>query len=193
MTQRIERWMRLIAALGLAGLLTLAVGVPIMAQDGGFTVGIAAANELTAFIDNATLGSVPYSMSTQSSSGTLLLTVDDQRGTSAGWTVTVQVSDLVYSGTATGVNIPASSFAITNVGPPQWVSGGVIDEVGGGPRVPAANSTGSLSTPRNPLEAANGYGGGKYTQNLAVMLTVPGGSLVGTYTGTMTVTTSAAP
>lgn len=193
MTQRIEHWTCLIAALGLAGLLTLAVGAPILAQDGGFTVGIVAANELTAFIDSATLGSVSYSTSSQSSSGTLLLTVDDQRGTSAGWAVTVQSSDLVYSGTANGVTIPASSFAITSAGPPQWVSGGAIDEVGGGPRVPTANSIGSLSSPRTPLEAANGYGSGKYTQNLAVMLTVPGGSLAGTYTATMTVTTSAAP
>jgi hypothetical protein len=43
------------------------------------------------------------------------------------------------------------------------------------------------------LRAGVSYGQGTYTQGLNVALTVPANSRVGTYTGTLTTTISAAP
>ena len=153
---------------------------------------VVTAGTRSASVADLTLSPVSYSTADQISVGTLTLTVDDQSGTAAGWSATLQVSDFAYTGASSGVDIPASNFAITSLGNPNATTGQAVDAAGG-PRTPVAGATGPLNVARTVLLADAGYGQGSYTQALDVQLTIPGGSVAGAYTGSFTVTVGAAP
>lgn len=146
----------------------------------------------TASITDLTLTAKAYSHSDQASTGTMVLRADDSSGSGEGWNVTVQSSAFVYTGANSGTNIAAANFSITTANAPTVVAGEAIDATGG-PKVPATGATGTLDVARKTVQANVGFGEGTYDQNLDVSLTIPGGSRAGTYTGTMTVTISAAP
>ena len=147
----------------------------------------------TASVADLTLGAITYSHSAQASSGTMVLTADDSSGTGAGWNVTVEASEFGYSGPNNGSAIPAANFSVTSASGATGTAGEAVD-AGGGPKVPAAfTAPATLDTARKTLQADAGYGEGTYTQNLGVSLSVPAQSRVGDYTGTLTVTISAAP
>jgi hypothetical protein len=55
------------------------------------------------------------------------------------------------------------------------------------------SSRGTLDVARSVISATAAYGTGTYTQAIAVSLTIPAGSKIGTYTGTLTTTISAGP
>ena len=79
-------------------------------------------------------------------------------------------------------------------GPMVMVSGQAVGIAAAtGPQVPPTSPVGTLDTPRQVLYATAGYGNGSYTQALNVSLTIPELSRVGTYTGTLTTTITAAP
>ena len=143
----------------------------------------------TASVADLALGAVSYSHSAQTSTGIMVLAADDSSGTGAGWDVTVQSSDFAYSGSNGGTDIPAANFSLTSASAATAVAGQAVDATGG----PNAGSTGSLDTPRTTLSADADFGQGSYSQNLGVSLSIPAQSRVGTYTGTLTVTISAAP
>lgn len=164
----------------------------VAAQAANTVTQTVSAGTQSATVADLTLAPVAYSTQDQASDGTLTLTVDDSSGTSAGWSVTIQSSDFVYSGANGGADIPAADFAITSAAAPVVTSGQAVDATNG-PRVPASGATGALDTPRTVLQAAAGYGAGAYSQTLAVELTVPGMSRAGTYTGSLLVTVGAAP
>ena len=170
------------------GALTAALAVPALAvntvtqQLNGGT--------LTASIADATLSPLTYAHTDQTNTGTLNLTADDSTGTGAGWNVTVQSSDFVYSGANSGTDIPAANFALTSAAAPTSTAGQAIDPTGG----PAAGvQTGTFDSALMVLDAQADYGQGTYTQDLGVELTVPGMSRAGTYTGTLTVTIASGP
>jgi WxL domain surface cell wall-binding len=146
----------------------------------------------SASVANASLGSVAYSHSTQTSTGTLTLTADDSTGSNLGWNVTVQSSAFVYSGGNGGTNIPAANFSLTSAGAPSATAGQAVDNVGG-PKVPAISPLGSLDTARKTVQALPLFGKGTYTQALGVTLNVPAESAAGTYTATLTTTIAAGP
>lgn len=147
----------------------------------------------TASIADLTLAAITYSHSAQASAGTMVLTADDSSGSGAGWNVTVQSSDFVYSGANSGSDIPAANFSVTSASTATSTAGEPVDVLGG-PKVPLAFSApATLDSARKTLQAEVGFGEGTYTQNLGVSLSVPAQSRVGTYTGTMTVTISSGP
>lgn len=143
----------------------------------------------TADLSSLTFDPLRYSNAEQISSGVMSLTADDNTGTGAGWNVTVQSTDFVYSGQYAGIDIPAANVSIVDPGDPVVVTGEAITSEDG----PFAGQGGSLDTPRKVLFANEGGGKGSYDQTLPVLLTIPGGSLVGSYTGNFTVTMSAGP
>jgi hypothetical protein len=143
----------------------------------------------TADLSSLTFDPLSYSNAEQLSSGTMSLTADDSTGTGAGWNVTIQSSDFVYSGSYAGTNIPAAYVSIVTPGAPTLVAGEAVSTEHG----PFAGIGGSLDTPRKVLYADEGGGKGTYSQELPIILTIPGGSLAGSYTSTFTVTMTAGP
>ena len=175
-----------------SALLSLAIAAPALAAD-TVTQQVTGGTR-TASVADVTLPSAAYSHSARTSSGTMTLTADDSSGTDLGWNVTIQSSAFVYSGANDGTNIPAVNFALTSAAAPTATAGQAVDPLGvGGPKVPTISPVGTLDSARKTVQALAGFGKGTYTQALGVSLTIPAQSLVGTYTGTLTTTISAAP
>lgn len=147
---------------------------------------------LTASLSTLTLMATPYSHQARTTSGAATLTVADDAASNLGWNVTLQSSDLVYSGTFGGTAIPAANLSVTSAAAPVIVSGQAVD-AGGGPKVPGVSPVGTLDTPRKVLEAMATFGNGTYTQQVGLALLVPGTSAAGTYTATVTTTIGAGP
>lgn len=146
----------------------------------------------TASVADLALPGVTHSNSAQTNSGTMTLTADDASASGLGWNVTIQSSAFVYSGSAGGSNIPASSFSLTSAAAPVSTAGQAVDAVGG-PAVPLISPVGALDTARKTVAAQPTFGKGTYTQALGVSLAIPAQSQPGTYTGTLTTTITAAP
>ncbi|CAN5674397.1 hypothetical protein BH09CHL1_BH09CHL1_06560 [soil metagenome] len=144
---------------------------------------------LTATIADAQMDDVAYSQIEGLTEGNLTLSIDDLRGTSEGWAVTVESGDFVYGGLSTiGLDLPATGFSITAPGIPADISGQPTG-LGG----PLFVDGGSLDTARTTITAGDGFGSGSYTQELPVELVIPAFSQTGLYTATLIVTTVAAP
>ena len=146
----------------------------------------------TISITSASLAPASYSPVEQQSQGYLSYTIDAATGASEGWSVTVQSSDLVYSGQHGGSDIPAANLAISSANQPSYLSGDPIDP-SNGPFAPFGGATGSLDQPRTVLVANQDYGHGSYAQELDLVFTIPGDSKVGEYSGSITFTTVAGP
>lgn len=181
---------RTVLALGGSALMVLAATSSALAVN--TVTQVVNGGSRTASIADLTLTAKSYSHSNQSSTGTMVLTSDDSTGTGAGWNVTVQSSAFAYTGANGGTAIPAANFSITTANAPTATAGQAVDATNG-PKVPAAGATGALDVARKVIQANVGFGLGTYSQNLDVSLTIPGQSRAGTYTGTMTVTITAAP
>lgn len=178
-----------LAVVAAAAVTGLAV-VPATAATSDVTQTVTAGTR-SASVANLALGSVAYSHSAQTTTGTATLTADDSTGSYAGWNVTIQVSDFVH-GTDTTKNIAASNFALTSAAAPVSTAGQAVDATGG-PKVPTTSPVGTLDSPRKTVQASADFGAGSYTQALGVSLTIPAQSAAGTYTGTLTTTIAAAP
>ncbi len=185
---------RAAVALGTAALFAGALAGPAFAAD-TVTLDITAGGGLSASVADLILPSVQYENATHDVTGTMVLTADDSRGTSLGWSVTIMASDFVYTGAAGGIDIPAANFALTSAEQPTWIAGQVVDLTAStGPQIPIEGIVwASLAAPLKVIRATASYGNGTYAQNLGVTLTIPGQSKVGTYTGTLTTTISATP
>ena len=147
---------------------------------------------LTASLTSVSLAGLIYSHQPQTSSGTATLTAADDTGTNLGWSVTVQSSNLAYTGVSGGTAIPAANLSLSAADAPVMSTGQAVDAAGG-PRVPDVSPVGTLDVPRKLLQAAAGYGNGAYTQQVGLSLTVPGTSAEGSYTATLTTTISTGP
>jgi hypothetical protein len=181
---------RLAFSLTIAALAGVVLALPVYATNG--VTQVLDGGTRSASIADLALAAKTYSHSSQTSTGTMTLTADDSSATGAGWNVTVQSSAFVYSGSNSGTNIAASNFSITTANAPTMVAGAAVDATDG-PKVPSSGATGALNVARKTVQANVGFGEGTYDQALDVSLTIPAGSRAGTYTGTMTVTISAAP
>ena len=180
----------LLVGAGLTGVLALTAAVPAFAAD-QVTQAVTPGTR-TASVADLSLAAVGYSHSQQSQTGTMTLTADDSTGSGQGWNVTVESSAFVYSGANGGTNIPAANFALTSAAAPAMTAGQAVDATDG-PKVPGTSPVGTLDSARKTVHANAGFGSGTYTQALGVELTIPARSRAGTYTGTLTVTISAAP
>jgi hypothetical protein len=155
---------------------------------------------LTASASDVTLASVTTAHTDQNSTGSLTVTADDSSGTGAGWNVTEQVTDLAYSGSNGGTDIPAANFSVTSVGAATMTAGQAIDSTGtdAAPTGPqsanvATGVSGTLDTPVKVFVAGAAFGQGTYTLPVDLNLTVPANSRVGSYSGTLTTTITSAP
>lgn len=149
----------------------------------------------TAALSNVDFGddnSVGYSQVAHEITGTATLSVEDKSGSAAGWAVTVQASEFVWSrgaNTATSATaIPASAFAIRTTGVAAAVAGG-----GQAWAATAVPRTGTLSGAVTVLTAASSTGQGSYTMPVTVALQIPAASRAGSYTSTLTTTLSVSP
>ncbi|MEA2677854.1 MAG: WxL domain surface cell wall-binding [Chloroflexota bacterium] len=178
----------------MAGLLAGALAGPAFADD-TVTQTITAGGGLSASVANFAFPDVAYQNAAHDVTGTMTVTADDSRGSSAGWSVSIQASAFVYTGAAAGTNIPAANFALTSAQQPTMLAGQPVSLVAStGPQIPIEGIVfGSLASPLKTIRATAAYGNGTYSQDLGVTLTIPGQSKVGTYTGTLTTTISATP
>jgi hypothetical protein len=161
------------------GLVTaLAVGAPASADTTGttpvtFEVTGGALN-ITVPTGTVDLGSVPASGSAQTVSAQLgNVTVTDDRDGTAGWTVTASATDFTGPQTVS-VSAPGSSSYVPG---PIATSGNVI----------ATGSTLSPLYPPGPVVVGTEVSGiNTATWNPTITVTVPAGTLVGTYSSTVT-------
>ena len=125
---------------------------------------------ITASISGVSLPAIPYSTSQRTNSGTATLLVQNPRQCS-GWVVDISATDFVHSGAAPGgVAIPAGNMRISGTGV----------------------QTVQLSNQARRL-ISNGSTQPTASYPLTIQLTIPAGTLAGTYTSTVTIHTSAAP
>jgi hypothetical protein len=130
---------------------------------------------------------IEYSFRDQTVNGTLRVTVTDERGSAEGWTFNLRADD--FNGTLDG---PGDSFSVNGMS----LTFGGVSTVAGNPD--AAGITGSgianvSSTGGQIASAAKGSGNGKYRLSYPSQLTIPGDTLVDTYTSTVTVEAVSAP
>jgi hypothetical protein len=176
----------------LSALLAVVGAMPVLAAS--TVIQTVSAGVLSASVTNLTLANVIYSNSAQTTTGSMTLSADDSTGTAAGWHVTLQTSAFAYTGANAGTSIPATEFAITSVAAPVLVSGQAVNATAAtGPEIPPLSPLGTLDSARSVISATAAYGTGSYTQAIGVSLTIPAGSKIGTYTGTLTTTISAGP
>lgn len=112
-------------------------------------------------------------------------TVNDARGSLAGWSVTATSTALTGSGTATGSSIPAANML--------WTTGTLaVPSSGGNPlgilSQVALGLGGSLAAAAPVATAAVTGGGGTYNYPATVAVTVPVNAKAGAYAGTITQT-----
>lgn len=156
--------------LAVAAALTLMALAPMIAT--GTVVQQIVAGTRSASVADLTLSPLNYAHTTQTNTGTMVLTADDSTGSNLGWNVTILSSAFVYTGSASGANIPAANFEITSASAPVATAGQAVSGVGG-PMVPAISPVGTLDSARKVLQALATFGNGTYTQNIGVRLTIP--------------------
>lgn len=150
----------------------------------------------------------------QSSTATSSALIDDARGSGAGWSYnlaitnfTASVEDPTIAGGTLSVDIPASAVNFSVI-PPTLLAGQAIDPTYG----PAAGTGGTLSSTAQPiLNASPGFGMGQYSADLNFSIDIPktieisnvsdlaskfqagdtAGIFAGQYTSTFTFTTGA--
>jgi hypothetical protein len=104
----------------------------------------------------------------------------------SGWSTSVFAGPFTYTGSARSLDIPANNLVLTNLTAPSVISGS-------GAGVAGTAQTGGLGTTRKLITATPGSGNGTYEQQLAIAMTLPAGTTIGTYKSTIIISTSAAP
>jgi hypothetical protein len=183
---------RVIAAIGATALLASTVlgaaaqstsNEPVSVEVNGLENGTVSVliEETRAFSD------AEYSLTAaDTSNGQLTVTATDTRGTARGWNVTLKATDFMRSKTTVGADI-----AISNLG----LDAGTADRSSGVGTIPtSATDIGQVSTSAQQLwNAAVNQGDGIFTLPLEGTLNIPAGTLVDTYTSTVTAEIVAAP
>lgn len=170
--------------------LTLAVGMAGGAlaateNDSDVTVNIFSHGVLAVHIDGNDFEGYPYQLEDQDTEPIdIVIYASDERGTAAGWHVTLSGEDFVDED-----KLPKEFFAIENLS----VAHGDVETTSstGQPSEdpPAAYNLLAVETdPQTVLTADPGSGAGKYTNTRGATLTIPAGTLVGDYKATLTVT-----
>jgi hypothetical protein len=132
---------------------------------------------------NSEFPPVPSSFEAQTTSGSMTLTVEDTRGTEAGWVLTVSATDFI--GQNSGRTFPAGNLV---------VSPGAVNVVAGDASpLPIVNGLTMSGTAQTLISAAASSGAGRYSVILTGTVTVPGNTLVDTYVSTITVDLATAP
>jgi hypothetical protein len=182
---------RVLAAFS-AVVLLLSTAIAGSAQTAGqSTVAITAddaTNVLIVTITTANFESRPFSFQSQTTPGTLTLQVNDTRGTARGWAVSLA---------GTEFRSPTESFAVTNLsvtpGAPSSIVTGACPVVTSNANQPVVPISQMQTNTQRIWTALAGAGSGCFTLPATTSLVIPGGTLVGTYVSTITVSISSAP
>lgn len=140
---------------------------------------------LSVSITNIDFGEHEYRLTDHTTSGSLTIYASDMRGTAGGWTVTLASTDF------TSADAPDFPIPIGNLSAPA----GSVSHIGcpsGHPtdRVPIAWLARPVTiAPAAIIHAKPGTGAGYYQNHRPhTQLTIPGGTLIGGYQATLTVT-----
>jgi hypothetical protein len=167
--------------------LTMVAGVSAQSVDGGEAdVSVITNNNgvLTVEIADASFGSHEYSLLDQDADpADIVVTVTDSRGSDTGWNVTLNGSP--FSSLTTSTPFDASNLVLGQSTVASYDNGNYpTDGISGYPAAVAdAPSVATI------ISAAPGNGTGKFDVTFAdSTLNIPGGTLVGDYMSTLTVT-----
>lgn len=172
------------AAIGVLTIGVLFVAPSAFAADSDVTQSVTGGS-LSAAVTGPTLAQVTTSHVPVNNSAAATLAVDDLTGTGAGWHVTEQVSDFVYTGVNGGTAILAAAFSV-DAGTATSTNGASTTGV-------TVGTGGSLDAAKTVLTATAGNGVGAYSLASTATLVVPADARVGTYTGTLTTSVIAGP
>lgn len=140
---------------------------------------------LTAYIDDGSLTTMPFSLEAQTGTGTLDLHVKDLSGSYDGWNVRVSASNFERDG-GNADPIASSRFAYTGHGSVRAVQGSAEN-------LQFSDQNGTFDRQLKVLRADKGWGTGEYIMPMNVQLAIPAAQPAGTYTSTMTVTIATGP
>jgi hypothetical protein len=133
----------------------------------------------------------PRSGEMSAPSGTLHVLIQDPRGTSVGWTVTLVSSAFIADlGPHLRLALPSSSIEIRSAGAPVVIAGQAANEHGPKSQTLAGAA---LHTPRVIAWSEAGAGSGEYSESLDVTLNAPAGIDIGLFHATLTVAFTASP
>lgn len=167
-----------IAALAIS--MGLSAGVIAQENSGDVTIRVVEQEDaaLTVGITDLTFDPIEYSLQDRPVNGSITVTAGDTRGSANGWNVTLS-----------GEDFEAGTFSIDNLSlvNPQ------VSKVSGTDHPTEAVPTAQSAAPVNQasatiLSAAPQTGAGNYSVAYTANLTVPAGTLVGTYESTLLVT-----
>jgi hypothetical protein len=180
------------SGLGLAAALALSTAPLAYADDTPVTLEIIGGTksvEIDTLVWSDPDMSMSYSHVAQTPTALLSLTADDATGLGDGWHVTVESSDLTYTGSSlNATTIPANNLVAGTPVAPAMVAGQAIGVDG-----PFEGVGGALGSARRVLFADENGGLGTYTQDVPMTLTIPAQTRAGNYAGTLTVTITAGP
>jgi hypothetical protein len=140
-----------------------------------------AVNETDPFDD------IHYSLLDQTVEGARSITITDERGTAEGWTFNIRATNFAGSNTGSGDSFPVGGLSLTHSST-TWVSGNTNLSNITGFDIPAMSTASQMVA-----QALLGSGNGQYILGYPGELTIPGDTLVDTYTSIVTVEAAAAP
>jgi hypothetical protein len=172
---------RILATVGAAAFLVSTTVTGLAATSAGNTASVQitpnANAPLSVSITSASFGAKDYSFANQTTSGSLTLGATDERGNQGGWSVSLSATNFVNGSRS----IPVSGLTLTP-GVPTLVS-----TVG---TTPAAHTRPAITpgaAAQTIWSAPAGEGDGQFSLPVGGNLVIPGGTLVGTYVSTVTV------
>lgn len=177
--------------IGYALLFAASLAVPVAAQQSGTATVTqdVVEGELTYGLSSGTMEAITFDIHRSDPSitnGSVLLNVEDSRGTFDGWTIEIESTAFIYSGPAPGEHDIAASQAAVIPQIPVVLEGLGLDGIGVPPQA-------QLDTRRPVLTAVAGAGSGRYQQEIQIQLVIPPQQPAGSYTAQLTVSSSAAP
>jgi len=146
-------------------------------------------NYLAVSVTNAAFGGYAYSFVDQTAAGSLTVTATDTRGTAAGWNVSLSASDFA-AGTE---RIAIANLALTAGTPSALAFGGSTGSTAGVVATSAAPVQQTGTSTSKILSAGVGSGAGQFQLPMTGALNIPGGTLVGSYTSTVSVAIVSGP
>lgn len=127
---------------------------------------------------------VAFSLTDRSVNGGMTWSVEDTRGRSLGWQLTVSADD--FDSQETDDIIPVENMSV-DAGPVNVIAGSASP-------LPVANDLIPVTEASQPFFSAPvGSGNGRYSFTTTTTVVIPGGTDVGTYTSTVTATLVSAP
>lgn len=179
--------MRKLISVLCATLVALAGAASVSAQTATeANVTVTGGGELVVSIGAADFADVPYDFAAQTTNADIVVHVEDNTGTASGWNVTI-LGDAVFTSADTTSTIPIGNLTMAT-GTPVSVEGQDVTDI----TAPGAAS--GVTTTAQPIASAPAESGqGVYDITYPSSLVVPGGTQVGEYNATLTVSITSGP